>query len=181
MDSPSWGWGAYRVPDVGTRVLQPGWLHPSRPTTRPPGEQELQVTHSGQDAIPSSAPTLWGATRELLLTGETAPVVLGPCQGRIRVWEARLGGLACGQRRDLLLSGHGQRPPHPFVLSRGPGAHSGRLLGPSTPSLQGWVFNVVPWLVAIPASLLSGLLSDHLINQGEPWGRGRGHPSSVPL
>ncbi|KAM9682838.1 voltage-gated purine nucleotide uniporter SLC17A9 isoform 2-T2 [Dama dama] len=30
----------------------------------------------------------------------------------------------------------------------------------------GWIFNVVPWLVAIPASLLSGLLSDHLINQG---------------
>lgn len=41
------------------------------------------------------------------------------------------------------------------------------------PSLQGWVFNVVPWLVAIPASLFSGLLSDRLINQGEPWGRGR--------
>lgn len=41
--------------------------------------------------------------------------------------------------------------------------------------LQGWVFNVVPWLVAIPASLLSGLLSDHLINQGEVQGRaGRG-------
>uniref|UniRef100_A0A8B9YCX4 Voltage-gated purine nucleotide uniporter SLC17A9 n=1 Tax=Bos mutus grunniens TaxID=30521 RepID=A0A8B9YCX4_BOSMU len=34
------------------------------------------------------------------------------------------------------------------------------------PSSKGWVFNVVPWLVAIPASLLSGLLSDHLINQG---------------
>ncbi|XP_040494517.1 solute carrier family 17 member 9 isoform X6 [Ursus maritimus] len=30
----------------------------------------------------------------------------------------------------------------------------------------GWVFNVVPWLVAIPASLFSGFLSDHLINQG---------------
>ncbi|XP_054433465.1 voltage-gated purine nucleotide uniporter SLC17A9 [Pteronotus mesoamericanus] len=34
------------------------------------------------------------------------------------------------------------------------------------PSSQGWVFNVVPWLVAIPASLLSGFLSDHLIRQG---------------
>uniref|UniRef100_A0A8C3X9G8 Voltage-gated purine nucleotide uniporter SLC17A9 n=1 Tax=Catagonus wagneri TaxID=51154 RepID=A0A8C3X9G8_9CETA len=34
------------------------------------------------------------------------------------------------------------------------------------PSSKGWVFNVVPWLVAIPASLFSGLLSDHLINQG---------------
>ncbi|XP_010720717.2 solute carrier family 17 member 9 [Meleagris gallopavo] len=31
---------------------------------------------------------------------------------------------------------------------------------------QGWVFNVVPWLVAIPTSLFSGFLSDHLINQG---------------
>lgn len=36
--------------------------------------------------------------------------------------------------------------------------------------LQGWVFNVVPWLVAIPASLFSGFLSDRLISQGEPWG-----------
>lgn len=34
-------------------------------------------------------------------------------------------------------------------------------------SFQGWVFNVVPWLVAIPTSLFSGFLSDHLINQGE--------------
>ncbi|XP_053527308.1 solute carrier family 17 member 9 isoform X6 [Artibeus jamaicensis] len=34
------------------------------------------------------------------------------------------------------------------------------------PSSQGWVFNVVPWLVAVPASLFSGLLSDHLISQG---------------
>ncbi|XP_045433228.1 solute carrier family 17 member 9 isoform X4 [Pipistrellus kuhlii] len=30
----------------------------------------------------------------------------------------------------------------------------------------GWVFNMVPWLVAIPASLFSGFLSDHLISQG---------------
>ncbi|XP_054946583.1 voltage-gated purine nucleotide uniporter SLC17A9 isoform X1 [Physeter macrocephalus] len=36
------------------------------------------------------------------------------------------------------------------------------------PSSKGWVFNVVPWLVAIPASLFSGLLSDRLINQEEP-------------
>ncbi|XP_015452692.1 solute carrier family 17 member 9 isoform X3 [Pteropus alecto] len=34
------------------------------------------------------------------------------------------------------------------------------------PSSKGWVFNVVPWLVAIPASLFSGFLSDHLISQG---------------
>ncbi|XP_016042416.2 voltage-gated purine nucleotide uniporter SLC17A9 [Erinaceus europaeus] len=34
------------------------------------------------------------------------------------------------------------------------------------PSSKGWVFNVVPWLVAIPASLFSGFLSDHLINRG---------------
>ncbi|XP_036281867.1 solute carrier family 17 member 9 isoform X1 [Pipistrellus kuhlii] len=34
------------------------------------------------------------------------------------------------------------------------------------PSSQGWVFNMVPWLVAIPASLFSGFLSDHLISQG---------------
>ncbi|XP_049725625.1 solute carrier family 17 member 9 [Elephas maximus indicus] len=34
------------------------------------------------------------------------------------------------------------------------------------PSSKGWVFNVVPWLVAIPASLFSGFLSDHLISHG---------------
>ncbi|XP_029424310.1 solute carrier family 17 member 9 isoform X2 [Nannospalax galili] len=34
------------------------------------------------------------------------------------------------------------------------------------PDAKGWVFNVVPWLVAIPASLFSGFLSDHLISQG---------------
>ncbi|XP_005410058.1 PREDICTED: solute carrier family 17 member 9 isoform X3 [Chinchilla lanigera] len=35
------------------------------------------------------------------------------------------------------------------------------------PHSKGWVFNVVPWLVAIPASLFSGFLSDQLISQGE--------------
>ncbi|KAM4842726.1 voltage-gated purine nucleotide uniporter SLC17A9 [Thomomys bottae] len=34
------------------------------------------------------------------------------------------------------------------------------------PHSKGWIFNVVPWLVAIPASLFSGFLSDHLIAQG---------------
>ncbi|XP_045689644.1 solute carrier family 17 member 9 [Phyllostomus hastatus] len=34
------------------------------------------------------------------------------------------------------------------------------------PGSQGWAFNVVPWLAAVPASLFSGLLSDHLISQG---------------
>ncbi|XP_006896940.1 PREDICTED: solute carrier family 17 member 9 [Elephantulus edwardii] len=34
------------------------------------------------------------------------------------------------------------------------------------PSSKGWIFNVVPWLVAIPASLFSGFLSDHLISHG---------------
>ncbi|XP_012510072.1 PREDICTED: solute carrier family 17 member 9 isoform X2 [Propithecus coquereli] len=33
------------------------------------------------------------------------------------------------------------------------------------PHAKGWVFNVVPWLVAIPASVFSGFLSDHLICQ----------------
>ena len=28
------------------------------------------------------------------------------------------------------------------------------------------MFNVIPWLVAIPSSLFSGCLSDHLISQG---------------
>uniref|UniRef100_A0A3Q2XVK2 Voltage-gated purine nucleotide uniporter SLC17A9 n=1 Tax=Hippocampus comes TaxID=109280 RepID=A0A3Q2XVK2_HIPCM len=34
------------------------------------------------------------------------------------------------------------------------------------PDAKGWVFNVIPWLVAIPSSLFSGYLSDHLISQG---------------
>uniref|UniRef100_A0A8C9XQZ5 Voltage-gated purine nucleotide uniporter SLC17A9 n=1 Tax=Sander lucioperca TaxID=283035 RepID=A0A8C9XQZ5_SANLU len=34
------------------------------------------------------------------------------------------------------------------------------------PNAKGWVFNVIPWLVAIPSSLFSGWLSDHLISKG---------------
>lgn len=34
------------------------------------------------------------------------------------------------------------------------------------PDAKGWVFNVVPWLVAIPSSVFSGCLSDNLIGQG---------------
>nr|XP_033818568.1 solute carrier family 17 member 9 isoform X2 [Geotrypetes seraphini] len=34
------------------------------------------------------------------------------------------------------------------------------------PESKGWVFNVVPWLVAIPASIFSGILSDHLTSLG---------------
>ncbi|KAG8430854.1 hypothetical protein GDO86_019862 [Hymenochirus boettgeri] len=34
------------------------------------------------------------------------------------------------------------------------------------PQSKGWVFNVVPWLFAIPAAILSGFLSDFLIAQG---------------
>lgn len=34
------------------------------------------------------------------------------------------------------------------------------------PEAKGWVFNVIPWLVAIPSSVLSGCLSDNLIGQG---------------
>ncbi|XP_063815331.1 voltage-gated purine nucleotide uniporter SLC17A9 isoform X2 [Pseudophryne corroboree] len=34
------------------------------------------------------------------------------------------------------------------------------------PDAKGWVFNVVPWFVAIPAAIMSGLLSDYLITQG---------------
>lgn len=36
----------------------------------------------------------------------------------------------------------------------------------SFPEAKGWVFNVVPWLVAIPSSVLGGYLSDHLISLG---------------
>uniref|UniRef100_A0A671KC37 Solute carrier family 17 member 9-like n=1 Tax=Sinocyclocheilus anshuiensis TaxID=1608454 RepID=A0A671KC37_9TELE len=34
------------------------------------------------------------------------------------------------------------------------------------PDAKGWVFNVIPWFLAIPSSLFSGCLSDHLISQG---------------
>ncbi|KAF3860590.1 hypothetical protein F7725_000845 [Dissostichus mawsoni] len=40
------------------------------------------------------------------------------------------------------------------------------------PDAKGWVFNVVPWLVAIPSSLFSGCLSDHLIRQGRFFSMG---------
>ncbi|XP_026862802.2 solute carrier family 17 member 9b isoform X2 [Electrophorus electricus] len=33
------------------------------------------------------------------------------------------------------------------------------------PDSKGWMFNVIPWFVAIPFSLFSGCLSDHLISQ----------------
>ncbi|XP_078507737.1 voltage-gated purine nucleotide uniporter SLC17A9 isoform X1 [Lissotriton helveticus] len=34
------------------------------------------------------------------------------------------------------------------------------------PNSKGWVFNVIPWLLAIPAGVFSGFLSDHLISLG---------------
>uniref|UniRef100_UPI00398E7E76 solute carrier family 17 member 9b n=1 Tax=Pristiophorus japonicus TaxID=55135 RepID=UPI00398E7E76 len=34
------------------------------------------------------------------------------------------------------------------------------------PESKGWVFNVVPWALAVPCSLFGGLLSDHLIRLG---------------
>ncbi|XP_054837008.1 solute carrier family 17 member 9 [Eublepharis macularius] len=34
------------------------------------------------------------------------------------------------------------------------------------PDSKGWIFNVIPWLVAIPSSLFSGFLSDQFISQG---------------
>nr|VZI34748.1 unnamed protein product [Spirometra erinaceieuropaei] len=34
------------------------------------------------------------------------------------------------------------------------------------PGSQSWVFNVVPWLIVIPCSLLSGVFADKLITQG---------------
>ncbi|CAH2303111.1 solute carrier family 17 member 9 [Pelobates cultripes] len=34
------------------------------------------------------------------------------------------------------------------------------------PDAKGWVFNVVPWVVAIPAAVFSGFLSDYLISKG---------------
>ncbi|KAM6982001.1 voltage-gated purine nucleotide uniporter SLC17A9-like [Tautogolabrus adspersus] len=36
----------------------------------------------------------------------------------------------------------------------------------SFPHAKGWVYNVIPWLVAIPSSLGGGYLSDFLIKQG---------------
>ncbi len=32
--------------------------------------------------------------------------------------------------------------------------------------LQGWVYNVIPWLAAIPSALGGGYVSDFFINQG---------------
>ncbi|XP_067904403.1 solute carrier family 17 member 9b [Heterodontus francisci] len=36
----------------------------------------------------------------------------------------------------------------------------------SFPESKGWVFNVVPWAVAVPFSLFGGFLTDHLVNLG---------------
>ncbi|XP_068195773.1 voltage-gated purine nucleotide uniporter SLC17A9-like [Antennarius striatus] len=36
----------------------------------------------------------------------------------------------------------------------------------SYPQSMGWVYNVIPWLAAIPAALGGGFISDFLINQG---------------
>ncbi|XP_034552255.1 solute carrier family 17 member 9-like [Notolabrus celidotus] len=36
----------------------------------------------------------------------------------------------------------------------------------SFPHAEGWVYNVIPWLVAIPSALCGGYVSDFLINQG---------------
>lgn len=63
------------------------------------------------------------------------------------------------------------RSPDPFIFSFLQISAS-KLSSDSSPLstfalFQGWVFNVVPWLVAIPTSLFSGFLSDHLINQGK--------------
>uniref|UniRef100_A0A8C8LRC7 Voltage-gated purine nucleotide uniporter SLC17A9 n=1 Tax=Oncorhynchus tshawytscha TaxID=74940 RepID=A0A8C8LRC7_ONCTS len=40
------------------------------------------------------------------------------------------------------------------------------------PDAKGWVFNVIPWFVAIPSSLFSGCLSDHLISRGNFFSMG---------
>lgn len=32
--------------------------------------------------------------------------------------------------------------------------------------MQGWVFNVVPWLVTLPSSIASGIVADRLIANG---------------
>ncbi|XP_066500698.1 voltage-gated purine nucleotide uniporter SLC17A9 [Hoplias malabaricus] len=34
------------------------------------------------------------------------------------------------------------------------------------PHSKGWVFNVIPWFVAMPSSLFGGTISDHLIREG---------------
>ncbi len=35
--------------------------------------------------------------------------------------------------------------------------------------LQGWVFNVVPWLVTIPSSVFGGWIADKLVSSGETF------------
>lgn len=121
---------------------------------------------------PQLSPVMvWGATREMRPAGRQrwwtwSSARVGDSQGQGGP-RAREPSLWAG-RAFLGISGRGQ-PPGPCRLSP--------LRPPS--SLQGWVFNVVPWLVAIPASLFSGFLSDHLINQGEPWGRGRWEPARL--
>lgn len=39
-------------------------------------------------------------------------------------------------------------------------------MSPTCVSLQGWVYNVIPWLSAIPLAVGGGYVSDFLVNKG---------------
>ena len=49
---------------------------------------------------------------------------------------------------------------------------AGRLASSDASVLQGWVYNVVPWLCAIPLTVGGGYVSDLLINKG-------GNPAAI--
>ncbi|XP_032734711.1 solute carrier family 17 member 9 isoform X5 [Lontra canadensis] len=128
-------------------------------------ESERAFTYSTVGAGSQFGMLVTGAVGSLLLDRYGWPSVFYFSGGLTLLW-------VCYVYRCLLNGKGTVARPHPGLghLGARPAdvqAHQSSLetAFPEAFSL-GWVFNVVPWLVAIPASLFSGFLSDHLINQG---------------
>ncbi|XP_032205976.1 solute carrier family 17 member 9 isoform X4 [Mustela erminea] len=136
-------------------------------------ESERAFTYSTVGAGSQFGMLVTGAVGSLLLDRYGWPSVFYFSGGLTLLW-------VCYVYRCLLNRKGTVARPHPGLghLGARPAdvqAHQSSLetAFPEAFSL-GWVFNVVPWLVAIPASLFSGFLSDHLINQAAPAGTQQG-------
>ncbi|XP_044926485.1 solute carrier family 17 member 9 isoform X3 [Mustela putorius furo] len=136
-------------------------------------ESERAFTYSTVGAGSQFGMLVTGAVGSLLLDRYGWPSVFYFSGGLTLLW-------VCYVYRCLLNGKGTVARPHPGLghLGARPAdvqAHQSSLetAFPEAFSL-GWVFNVVPWLVAIPASLFSGFLSDHLINQAAPAGTQQG-------
>nr|XP_055163494.1 solute carrier family 17 member 9 isoform X2 [Nyctereutes procyonoides] len=116
-------------------------------------ESERAFTYSAVGAGSQCGTLVTGAVGSLLLDWYGWPSVFYFSGGLTLLWVCYVYRAHPGLGRS------GARPA-------GVQAHQGSLETALPEAFRlGWVFNVVPWLVAIPASLFSGFLSDHLINQ----------------